>query len=90
MEILTTKEVAAYLHMHEKKVYQLVKGGEVPHTRIGGKIVFAREIIDRWIQENTLQEQTLLISGSDDPLLKDVIELFNLVEEGTPIFILKN
>jgi putative molybdopterin biosynthesis protein len=77
MEILSAKEIAEYLKINEKKIYQLVKDGEIPSTRIGGKIVFSREIIDRWIREKTEQDRNILVAGSDDPLLKRVIDIFN-------------
>jgi putative molybdopterin biosynthesis protein len=77
MEIFSTKDTAAYLKVNEKKVYQLVRDGDIPHTRIGGKIIFSREILDRWIREKTVQENNILVAGSDDALLKRVIDRFN-------------
>lgn len=77
MEILSARDVAEYLKINEKKIYQLVKDGDIPSTRIGGKIVFSREIIDRWIREKTEQDRNILVAGSDDPLLKRVIDIFN-------------
>ncbi|MFZ2961058.1 MAG: helix-turn-helix transcriptional regulator [Candidatus Ozemobacteraceae bacterium] len=77
MEVFSTKDTAAYLKVNEKKIYQLVKDGDIPHTRIGGKIIFSREILDRWIREKTVQEQNILVTGSDDALLKRVIDQFN-------------
>ncbi|MBW1659901.1 MAG: helix-turn-helix domain-containing protein, partial [Deltaproteobacteria bacterium] len=35
-EIMNTKEVANYLGLNEKRIYQLAKLGEIPATRIGG------------------------------------------------------
>jgi len=33
IELLTTKKVAKYLKINEKKVYQLIKEGQIPHKR---------------------------------------------------------
>lgn len=77
MQIMTTKDVSAYLNINEKKIYQLVKENEIPFTRVGGKIIFAREIIDRWIYQNTEISNSLLISGSDDLLFREIVDLYN-------------
>ena len=77
MQIFTTKEVSTYLNINEKRIYQLVKDREIPHTRVGGKLVFAKEIIDRWIYKNTEQSNNILISGSDDVLFREIINHYN-------------
>ncbi|MBF0406889.1 MAG: helix-turn-helix transcriptional regulator [Candidatus Riflebacteria bacterium] len=86
MEILSAKDIASYLNINEKKVYQLVKDNEIPFTRIGGKLVFSREIIDRWIRENTASEQNILIAGSDDVLLKVIIDNYNKTSKNTVFY----
>lgn len=83
MRILSTKEVSAYLNINEKKIYQLVKDGKIPYTRLGGKILFAQEIIDRWIHQNTELEKNILISGSDDLLLREIVDHYNRDHENT-------
>lgn len=77
MQIMSTKEVSDYLNINEKKIYQLVKENEIPYTRVGGKIIFVREIIDRWIYKNTEMAGCLLISGSDDLLFREIIDHYN-------------
>ena len=77
MEILSAKELSAYLKINEKKVYQLVRESKIPHAKIGGKIAFVKEIIDGWIKEKTEREKHLYLAGSDDFLLKKVIDVFN-------------
>lgn len=77
MQILSTKEVSAYLNINEKKIYQLVKDCEIPFTRVGGKIIFTQEIIDRWIRQNTELKKNILIAGSDDQLFKEIIDHYN-------------
>ncbi|HME41814.1 MAG TPA: helix-turn-helix transcriptional regulator [Syntrophorhabdales bacterium] len=83
MEILSAKELSRYLKINEKKIYQLVRSSTLPHTKIGGKIAFAKEIIDAWIAENTEREKHLYIAGSDDPLLRRIIDAYNKAEPST-------
>lgn len=82
MEILSAKELSKYLKINEKKIYKLAQEGILPHVKIGGKVAFTKELIDRWILENTEREKHVLVAGSDDPLLRQVIDLFNAKNDG--------
>jgi len=80
-EMMNTKEVAGYLGIHEKQVYALIKTGRMPATRVTGKWIFPRKVIDAWIEANaksgleTARQKSsrisgaLLASGSNDPVL---------------------
>ena len=48
-EMMSTKDVAAYLNLNEKKIYALIKQGHIPCTKVTGKWVFPRGMVDRWI-----------------------------------------
>ena len=86
-EMMSTKEVAQYLGVHEKQVYALIKSKRIPSTRITGKWVFPRKLIDEWIESNAktgLEEArqkskrmggALLASGSNDPIL-DILHTY--------------
>ena len=45
-EFLTTKEVAALLRIKERTVYDLVKEGSIPASRVTGKLLFPRELVE--------------------------------------------
>lgn len=69
---MNVKQVAEYLHLNEKKVYSLVNEGEIPATKVTGKWMFPRELVDRWMLDSAhggLLSDRLVIAGSDDPLL---------------------
>lgn len=80
-ELMNTKEVAKYLDIHEKQVYLLIKAGKIPCSRVTGKWIFPKKLIDQWIESNAqdgLQQArkkinsidgALLASGSNDPVL---------------------
>jgi len=86
-EMMNTKEVAKYLGIHEKQVYALIKSKKIPSTRVTGKWVFPKKLIDVWIETNakTGLEQAkqksrrieggLLASGSNDPIL-DMLQTY--------------
>jgi len=80
-ELMNTKEVAHYLGIHEKQVYALIKSKKIPATRVTGKWVFPKKLIDEWIDSDAKTgleqarkksrgiEGALLASGSNDPIL---------------------
>lgn len=80
-EMMSTKDVAEYLDIHEKQVYALLKAGRIPGTKVTGKWIFPRKLIDEYIESNArtglrqAREKirkiggALLASGSNDPIL---------------------
>lgn len=85
-EYMTTREVAKYLRLNEKKVYDLVARKQLPAARISGKWLFPRHLIDQWVAENTVYpagglmgamlEEMVVMQGSDDWLLTRASEHF--------------
>ncbi|AMF95105.1 MULTISPECIES: methylation-associated defense system helix-turn-helix domain-containing protein MAD1 [Vibrionaceae] len=51
-QILTLKEVAAYLKLAEKTAYRLASEGKLPGFKVGGSWRFKREDLEAWIEEN--------------------------------------
>jgi excisionase family DNA binding protein len=74
-EYLTTHEVADYLRIKERRVYELVRQRQIPCTRATGKWLFPRALIDRWVAEQlemapaSARETPPVVAGSHDPLL---------------------
>jgi len=73
---LTARQAAAYLHLNEKKLYELANAHEIPAARVGGKWLFPRALLDDWLREQAhggVLTDRLLITGSDDPLLSATV-----------------
>lgn len=51
-QILTLKEVAAYLKLAEKTAYKLAAAGKLPGFKVGGSWRFKSEDIESWIEQN--------------------------------------
>jgi excisionase family DNA binding protein len=49
-QILTIKEVAAYLKLAEKTAYRLASEGKLPGFKVGGSWRFKRMDIEKWIE----------------------------------------
>ncbi len=73
---MSVKQVANYLQLNEKKIYALVADNRIPATKITGKWMFPRELIDKWMLDSShggLLSDRLIIAGSDDPLLYRIV-----------------
>ena len=91
-DMLSTREVAKYLGIHEKQVYRLLRQGRLPGTRVTGRWVFSRRLITEWIEACSrgtvkprqaqpkipeVEPHHLIIAGSDDLLLQILQREFN-------------
>lgn len=55
-EIMTTKELATYLKLHEITVCKYAAEGKIPAIRIGRVWRFDKDAIDKWIGGGTPPE----------------------------------
>jgi len=75
-DLMTTKEVADYLRIKERRVYELLRLREIPSTRVTGKWLFPKAAIDLWLARGRAEEGANgeppppVIAGSHDPLLE--------------------
>ncbi len=87
-KFLSTKEVARFLGVNEKMVYSLVAEKGLPATKVTGKWLFPRYLVEQWLENETINfpkptdplppyHGLLIISGSNDILLDRTIALFN-------------
>ncbi len=75
---MTTREVAEYLRIKERKVYDLVRDKRIPCTRVTGKWLFPKHLIDHWLAIGTEFPDRAaaplaapaVCAGSHDPLLE--------------------
>ena len=79
---MTTKELARYLGINEKKIYTLITEKDLPGTKITGKWIFVKELVDIWIEKsmenhpNRLERLhgILMLTGSNDLLLELMVD----------------
>lgn len=77
-EMMVVHEVAEYLRVKERKIYDLITQKQIPCTRVTGKWLFSKYLIDLWLMQNS--ESNLkdsypanipeIVVGSHDPLLE--------------------
>jgi excisionase family DNA binding protein len=76
--MMNVREVADYLNIKQRKVYDLVRLGRIPCSRVTGKWLFPQDLIDRWVagsvaleaEEPAAQQPPPVVAGSHDPLLE--------------------
>ncbi|MFC1518094.1 helix-turn-helix domain-containing protein [Pseudomonadota bacterium] len=54
-QILTLKEVAAYLKLTDKTAYRLASEGKLPGFKVGGSWRFKQEDLEAWIDSQKTQ-----------------------------------
>lgn len=74
--LMTTGEVADYLRVKERTIYEMVARQTIPFSRATGKLLFPRRLVDAWLEAQTeLPESGIapappIYAGSNDPLLE--------------------
>ena len=86
-QYLNTKEVARLLHVNEKVVYSLVSNKGLPATKVTGKWLFPRNLVEEWLDlyivnlpvsgNLSLESGRLFLAGSDDLLIQRALALYN-------------
>jgi len=86
--LLNTHEVARLLNLNEKMVYTLIAEKGLPATKVTGKWLFPKHLVEQWIENQTINypesagsipayQGLLIIAGSNDILLDKAISIFN-------------
>ena len=96
--LFNTKELAEFLNINEKMVYSLISDKGLPATKITGKWLFPRQLVEQWLESETINmpksvsgqttsKGLVVIGGSNDILLDRAISLFNrLYPENMAVF----
>ena len=98
--LLSTKEVARLLNVNEKMVYTLVAEKGLPASKVTGKWLFPRHLVEQWVETQTInypdtgslqpiKQGILILAGSNDPLLDRAISMFNSQYQ-TPLAVFGN
>jgi putative molybdopterin biosynthesis protein len=89
--LMTTAEVADYLRVKERTIYEMVARQTIPFSRATGKLLFPRRLIDAWLEAQTelprvgITPPPPIYAGSNDPLLE-----WSLRQAGAGLAVLAN
>src|SRR5262245_31644974 len=77
-DLLTVTEVADYLRVRERTIYELVRTQRIPSCKLSGKLLFPKRLIELWVEQAAdfphatkhLSSPPPVIAGSHDLLLE--------------------
>jgi excisionase family DNA binding protein len=77
-DLLTVAEVAAFLNVRPRTIYELVRTKRIPNRTLGGQLLFPRTLVELWVSQfpglrpanGHLSPPPRVIAGSHDPLLE--------------------
>lgn len=75
-KLLSVKELAKYLNLTQRTVYNLIDRGEIPFLKVGGQYRFKEEEIARWLSKRADRKAGLdlkRVKSERDPLTKRLI-----------------
>ncbi|MFC2070930.1 response regulator [Chloroflexota bacterium] len=80
-KLLSTNGVAEYLNMAPLTIRRKVKDGEIPSIRIGNRLRFDKQQIDKWLLERSSRGPVQILVVDDEHLIgqlfKDSLNEFN-------------
>ncbi len=87
-KFISTREVADLLKVNEKMIYSLISEKGLPATKVTGKWLFPRRLVEEWLELNIVNPPArgaalssdsgrLLLAGSDDPLFQRTLSYFH-------------
>lgn len=75
-EVMTLREAAGFLRLSERSLYELARTRRVPAAQLGGKWLFPRDRLERWLlaqadgpEAEPRFDPPPILAGSHDPLL---------------------
>src|SRR5262245_29829570 len=77
-DLMTVTEVADYLRVRQRTIYELVRTQRIPNCKLSGKLLFPKRLVELWVAQSADYPQAAthlaapppVIAGSHDPLLE--------------------
>src|SRR5499426_1202729 len=77
-DLMTVTEVADYLRVRQRTIYELVRTQRIPSCKLSGKLLFPKRLVELWVAQSAdyphaashLAAPPPVIAGSHDPLLE--------------------
>lgn len=71
-DVMSIKELTEYLGIGKSKIYEMIKQGKIPASKIGRQYKFSKDVIDQWLRERIVTrrepvEKTLFDLAGREP-----------------------
>ena len=73
--LLTVKETAEYLQISTRRVYDLVRRGQIPAIKVGSALRIKKYSLDQVVRRQDKRDRPTVLVADDDP---DVQQLFRI------------
>ena len=71
-KLLSTKELAEYLNVAPLTVRRKTLTGEIPSIKIGNRLRFDKQQIDRWLLDRSNRRPVQILVVDDEPLVREL------------------
>jgi excisionase family DNA binding protein len=71
--LMTVRETAQYLKLNQMTVYKLAQQGKIPSSKIGGNWRFKRDVLDRWLFDQSRTGKGTALVIDDDQGICDLL-----------------
>jgi len=73
-ELLTTLQIAEYLKLKPVTVRRKAKRGEIPSIKIGNRVRYDKQQIDRWLREGFNRRPLHILVIDDEPVIGELFK----------------
>ena len=90
-DLMTVTEVADYLRVRERTVYELVRTQRIPSCKLSGKLLFPKRLIELWVAQSADYPQAATHLASPPPVIAgshDLLLDWSVRESGCELAIL--
>jgi len=68
-DLMTVTEVADYLRVRERTIYELVRTQRIPNCKLSGKLLFPKRLIELWVAQSADYPQAATHLGAAPPVI---------------------
>jgi len=72
-DFLTVRELAKWIKLSESHVYFLVNQNKVPFAKLGGKLLFDKDKIRKWIEQNSIAARKPKKKAKEGKVVDEVV-----------------
>ena len=71
--LMRIKDAAKYLQLHHMTVYKLAQRGKIPACKVGGNWRFQKELLDEWLERESISNKLSILIIDDNPRVRDTL-----------------
>lgn len=69
MEIYGVRELAVKLGISTEKVYELMKNGQLEHSKIGNKLVISERSLEKFLEDTRVKSKKVINKNQHEKIL---------------------